>query len=103
MDEHIFAILALDKSKSFCGVKPLYCSCFFQDDSFCDLTPDVSIEGGTAVGIKDSKAGPAEFKGRTRTITIFSLTPGAGGGFRRVSFMREDYTATLSLIPSFGA
>jgi hypothetical protein len=39
MDEHVFATFALDKSKSFCGVKPLYCSGFFQDDSFCDLTP----------------------------------------------------------------
>ena len=74
MDEHIFAILALDKSKSFCGVKPLHCSGFFQDDSFCDLTPDVSIEGGAAVGIRDSKAGPSEFKGCTRMITISSLT-----------------------------
>jgi hypothetical protein len=70
MDENIFAVLALDKSKSFCGVKPLYGSCFLQDDSFCNLTPDVSIEGGTAIGIEDSKAGPAKFKGRTRTITL---------------------------------
>jgi hypothetical protein len=31
MDENIFAILALDKSKSFCGVKPLHDSCFFQE------------------------------------------------------------------------
>lgn len=30
MDENIFAILALNKPKSFCGVKPLYASCFFQ-------------------------------------------------------------------------
>jgi hypothetical protein len=30
MDENIFAILALNKPKSFCGVKPLYGSCFFQ-------------------------------------------------------------------------
>ena len=75
MDENIFAILALDKSKSFCGVKPLYGPCFFQDDSLCDLTPAVSIEGGTADGIRDSKADPTEFKGRTRTITLFSLTP----------------------------
>ena len=62
MDENIFAILALDKSKSFCGVKPLYGSCFFQNDSFCDLIPNVSIEGGTAEGIKDSKGGPMQFK-----------------------------------------
>jgi hypothetical protein len=33
MDENIFAILALNKPKSFSGVKPLYGSCFFQDDS----------------------------------------------------------------------
>ncbi len=40
MDENIFAILALDKAKSFSCVKPLYCSSFFQNDSFCfcDLT-----------------------------------------------------------------
>src|ERR1017187_2308228 len=38
MDKYIFATFALDKSKPFCGVKPLYCSGFFQDDSFCDLT-----------------------------------------------------------------
>src|SRR5688572_14765463 len=43
MDENIFAILALDKTKSFYGVKPLHGSCFFQDDSFCDPTADVSI------------------------------------------------------------
>ena len=69
MDENIFAALTLNKPKSFCGVKPLHGSCFFQDDSFCNLTADVSIADGTAVGIKDSKAGPAEFNGRTRTIT----------------------------------
>lgn len=45
MDEHIFATLALDKAKTFGCVKPLYSSCFFQNDSFCNLTPDVSIEG----------------------------------------------------------
>jgi hypothetical protein len=73
MDENIFAILALNKPKSFCGVKPLYCSCFFQDDSLFDLFLDVSIEGGTAGGIKDSKAGPAEFNGRTRINSLFSL------------------------------
>jgi hypothetical protein len=33
MDENIIAILAPDKSKAFCGVKPLYGTCFFQDDS----------------------------------------------------------------------
>jgi hypothetical protein len=38
MDKHIFATFALDKSKPFCGVKPLHCSGFRQDDSFCDLT-----------------------------------------------------------------
>jgi hypothetical protein len=30
MDENIFAIFALDKPKSFCSVKPLHDSCFFQ-------------------------------------------------------------------------
>ena len=40
MNEYIFAILALDKAKSFSCVKPFYCSGFFQNDSFCfcDLT-----------------------------------------------------------------
>jgi hypothetical protein len=27
MDEDVFAIFALDKPKSFSGVKPLYCAC----------------------------------------------------------------------------
>jgi hypothetical protein len=61
MDENILAILALNKTKSFCGVKPLYSSCFFQNDSFADLFLDVSIEGGTAWRIKDSKACSTEF------------------------------------------
>src|SRR5579863_5154057 len=52
MDEDIFATFALDKSKSFGGIKPLNCSGFFQNDSFCDLTPAVSIEGGWANGIQ---------------------------------------------------
>src|ERR1700722_16064701 len=30
MDEHVFAGLALDESKAFAGIKPLYCSLFFQ-------------------------------------------------------------------------
>ena len=38
MNEHIFATFALDKSESFCCVKPLYRSGFFQENSFCDLT-----------------------------------------------------------------
>ena len=29
MHEHIFAVVALDKSKTFSGVKPLYCTCLF--------------------------------------------------------------------------
>jgi hypothetical protein len=29
MHEHIFAVLALDKAKTFSGVKPLYCTCLF--------------------------------------------------------------------------
>src|SRR6185437_5436274 len=37
--------------------------------------PDVSIEGGTGAGIENSKAGPANVNGRTRTITPFSLAP----------------------------
>jgi hypothetical protein len=87
MDENIVPTLALNESKSLCGVEPLYGPSFFQNDSFCDLTPDVSIESGTAVGIKDSKAGPAEFKGCTRRITPFSLAPpGQGGSSRLISF-----------------
>ena len=72
MDENIFAILALNKPKSFCGIKPLYGSCFFQDDSL-SICPDVSIEGGTARGVKDSKGGPTEFKGRTRILLSLAL------------------------------
>ena len=34
------------------------------------ICPAVSIDGGTAVGIKDSTGGPAVSKKRTRTITI---------------------------------
>jgi hypothetical protein len=34
MYEHVFAILPLDKTKSFCGIKPLYSSCFFHLSSF---------------------------------------------------------------------
>jgi hypothetical protein len=30
VDENIFARLALDKSKTFAGIKPLNCSLFFQ-------------------------------------------------------------------------
>src|SRR5271166_2951171 len=30
MDENVLAGLALDESKAFAGVKPLYCSLFFQ-------------------------------------------------------------------------
>ena len=37
MDKYVLPVLALDKPKAFCGIKPLYCSCFFQNDSFCDL------------------------------------------------------------------
>src|SRR5437762_240740 len=33
MDENVFAILSRDESKSFSGVKPLYCSCFFHSSS----------------------------------------------------------------------
>src|ERR1700691_514735 len=29
MHEHIFAVVTLDKSKTFSGVKPLYCTCLF--------------------------------------------------------------------------
>jgi hypothetical protein len=29
MDENVLAILTLDESKAFCGIKPLYCTCFF--------------------------------------------------------------------------
>src|ERR1700733_13179130 len=29
MHEHIFAVVALDESKTFSGVKPLYCTCLF--------------------------------------------------------------------------
>jgi hypothetical protein len=48
MDEHIFATFTLDKSKAFGSVKPLYGPCFFQNDSSCCSTSDVSIEGGAA-------------------------------------------------------
>ena len=66
VDENIVPTLALNESKSLCGVEPLHSPCFFHKQLLlCDLTPDVSIESGTAVGIKDSKAGPAVFKGRT--------------------------------------
>jgi len=30
MDENVLAALALDETKAFAGVKPLYCSLFFQ-------------------------------------------------------------------------
>lgn len=30
MDENVLARLPLDESKSFAGIKPLYCSLFFQ-------------------------------------------------------------------------
>ena len=29
MHEHIFAVVPLDKSEAFSGVKPLYCTCLF--------------------------------------------------------------------------
>jgi len=74
MDKHIFATFALDKSKSFGGVKPLHCSGFFQDDSFCDLTLTYRLREAQLLGIRDSKAGPSEFKGCTRMITFSSLT-----------------------------
>src|SRR5207244_3092181 len=49
MDEDIFAILALDEAESFCCVEPLYGACFFHvSPSKCALTPNVSIEVGTA-------------------------------------------------------
>ena len=43
MNENIFAILALYKSKSFSSVKPLHGSGFFQDDSFCNPTPNYRL------------------------------------------------------------
>src|ERR1039457_6962009 len=33
MDENVLAILALDKSEAFCGVKPLHGTCFFHVSS----------------------------------------------------------------------
>jgi hypothetical protein len=46
MDEDVFAILALDKSKSFSRVKPLYCACFFHLSSLPNdpYIPALSIE-----------------------------------------------------------
>ena len=47
VDKHILAVLALDKTKPFSGVKPLYCTCFFHSGvlflkdflAMNDLTP----------------------------------------------------------------
>jgi hypothetical protein len=74
MDKNIFAALALDKSKSFGCIKPLYGPCFFQDDSFCNLTPDYRLSAAPPTESKDSKAGPARFKRRCKDDTHFSLT-----------------------------
>src|ERR1700758_3124745 len=48
MDEHVFAILPLDKAKSLCCVKPLYFACFFHLYSFLQLTTHALTEDGTA-------------------------------------------------------
>jgi hypothetical protein len=56
--EDIFSILSLDKSKSLRGVKPLHCSCFFQNDSFYfyKCCANVSIDdGGTGEESKTRK------------------------------------------------
>lgn len=42
MHEHIFPAIALDKSKAFSGVKPLYCTCFFHFFSLRLLVADLN-------------------------------------------------------------
>jgi hypothetical protein len=37
MDEDVFAIFALDKAKSFSGVKPLYCACLSHFSSTSEI------------------------------------------------------------------
>jgi hypothetical protein len=54
MDENVLAALALDESKAFAGVKPLYCSLFFhrivpliKKAIWCTLFPE-SFQGSRA-------------------------------------------------------
>lgn len=99
--EDIFSILSLDKSKSLRGVKPLHCSCFFQNDSFYfyKCCANVSIDdGGTGEESKTRK--PVQRNSKDVQVQLrfsLALQPSVWG--RRFRLPTKPSASSASYLP----
>lgn len=81
MYEYILAVFASDESKSFSGVKPLYCPCFFHGASFLQLVCSATgNQQNRAVGIAIGVVRFRTMRGASMDCGFNSLIQSSTGG-----------------------